>query len=60
MIAIDVLEEASLREAVKELTGWPTIPQIFVKGEFIGGCDILAEMHGSGDLERLLREKALL
>lgn len=46
----NVLDDESLRSAIKEYSNWPTIPQIFFKGEFIGGCDILLEMHRSGEL----------
>ncbi|CEP16161.1 hypothetical protein [Parasitella parasitica] len=52
--AFNVLEDAELREAIKEYSEWPTIPQIYVKGDFVGGCDILLNMHQSGDLEDLL------
>ena len=46
----NVLEDEALRSGIKEYSNWPTIPQIFFKGEFIGGCDILLEMHRSGEL----------
>ncbi|KAI8640548.1 thioredoxin-like protein [Parasitella parasitica] len=52
--AFNVLEDAELRESIKEYSEWPTIPQVYVKGEFVGGCDILLNMHQSGDLEDLL------
>ena len=48
--AHNVLEDEDLRSGIKEYSSWPTIPQVFFKGEFIGGCDILLEMHKSGDL----------
>ncbi len=48
--AYNCLEDESLRQGIKEYTEWPTIPQVFFKGEFIGGCDILLEMHRSGDI----------
>lgn len=48
--AYNVLEDESIRSGIKEYTEWPTIPQVFFKGEFIGGCDILLEMHRSGDI----------
>jgi len=54
---VNVLEDENVRNAVKAYTKWPTIPQIFVKGEFIGGCDIATEMAQSGELEKLLKEK---
>jgi len=47
---IDVLVDPSLREAIKQFTNWPTIPQLYVKGEFVGGCDIVREMAASGEL----------
>ena len=56
--AIDVLAEGEKREAVKQLTSWPTIPQVFVSGKFIGGCDIVREMHARGELAPLLRAAA--
>ena len=56
---IDVLKDAELRQAIKEFSDWPTIPQIYVKGTFIGGCDILKEMYQSGELQTLLQEKGI-
>lgn len=53
--AIDVLAEGDKREGVKQFTRWPTIPQVFVAGEFIGGCDIVRQMHARGELEPLIR-----
>ncbi|CCG40843.1 Grx4 family monothiol glutaredoxin [Magnetospirillum molischianum] len=47
---IDVLVDPSLREAIKQFTNWPTIPQLYVKGEFVGGCDIIREMAANGEL----------
>jgi monothiol glutaredoxin len=55
----NVLEEQELREGVKEFSQWPTIPQLYVKGEFVGGCDIVTEMFQSGELETLLAEKGV-
>ena len=49
----DVLADPAVREGIKKFSGWPTIPQVFVKGDFIGGSDILMEMHKSGELEKL-------
>ncbi len=57
---IDVLVDPSLREGVKQFTNWPTIPQLYVKGEFVGGCDIIREMAASGELSGLLKEKGLV
>ncbi|MBS0561461.1 MAG: Grx4 family monothiol glutaredoxin [Proteobacteria bacterium] len=53
----NVLEDAELREGIKQFSNWPTIPQLYVKGEFVGGCDIVTEMFQSGELEQLLKEK---
>ena len=55
----NVLEEQELREGVKEFSQWPTVPQLYVKGEFVGGCDIVTEMFQSGELETLLAEKGV-
>jgi monothiol glutaredoxin len=52
--AINVLEDWDLREGIKSYANWPTIPQIYVKGKFIGGCDITAEMHRKGELKAVL------
>ena len=51
---VNVLEDPSLRDGVKQFTNWPTIPQLYVKGEFVGGCDIVREMYQSGELQKLL------
>lgn len=56
---INVLEDAELRQGIKEFTGWPTIPQLYVKGEFIGGCDIIREMFQSEELQQQLSEKGV-
>ncbi|EJT77568.1 hypothetical protein GGTG_02674 [Gaeumannomyces tritici R3-111a-1] len=58
--AFNVLEDPSLREGIKEYSEWPTIPQLYVEKEFIGGCDILVSMHKSGELAKLLAEKKVL
>ncbi len=57
---INVLEDMAIREGIKEFTQWPTIPQLYVKGEFIGGCDIVREMYESGELQQLLTDKGIL
>ena len=57
---IDVLVDPSLRDGIKQFTNWPTIPQLYVKGEFVGGCDIVREMAANGELAGLLKEKGLL
>tara|TARA_B110000259_G_scaffold168487_1_gene197603 strand:- start:230 stop:565 length:336 start_codon:yes stop_codon:yes gene_type:complete len=54
---INVLENQSLREGIKEFSEWPTIPQIYVKGEFIGGCDIVKEMYENGELKKIFKAK---
>ncbi len=54
---IDVLADANLRQGIKEFSSWPTIPQLYVKGEFIGGCDIIREMHTTGELKKVFDEK---
>ena len=51
---VNVLEEAEIRQGIKDYANWPTIPQLYVKGEFIGGCDIMKEMYQSGELQKLL------
>jgi monothiol glutaredoxin len=53
--AVDVLAEPEKREGIKSFSNWPTIPQIYVGGKFIGGCDIVREMHARGELAPLLR-----
>lgn len=57
---INILEDEVLRNAIKEFSNWPTIPQLYIKGEFIGGADITREMALTGELEKLLRAKNLL
>jgi monothiol glutaredoxin len=56
---INVLESDALRQGIKEYANWPTIPQLYVKGEFVGGCDIITEMFQSGELKDLLAEKGV-
>ena len=56
---INVLEDAELRVSIKEFSDWPTIPQLYIKKEFIGGCDIVKEMFEKGDLEKKLQEKKI-
>ncbi|ACI49985.1 glutaredoxin-like protein [Gluconacetobacter diazotrophicus PA1 5] len=58
--AANVLEDAELRQGVKDFTNWPTVPQLYVKGEFIGGCDIVSEMFQTGELEKLFVEKGIV
>jgi monothiol glutaredoxin len=57
--SFDVLSDDSLRQGIKEFSNWPTIPQLYVKGEFVGGCDIVREMYQSGELAALLAEKGI-
>ena len=54
---INVLENNDIRNGIKTYSDWPTIPQLYIKGEFIGGCDIVKEMFESGDLQKILKEK---
>ncbi|MCR6646504.1 MAG: Grx4 family monothiol glutaredoxin [Terricaulis sp.] len=56
---VNVLADSEIREGVKQFANWPTIPQLYVKGEFIGGCDIVREMFQTGELQALLEEKGL-
>ena len=55
----NVLEDPELREGIKQFPQWPTIPQLYVKGEFVGGCDIVTEMYQSGELETLMKESGV-
>lgn len=59
-IAVNVLDSPDLRQGIKEYTDWPTIPQLYIKGEFVGGYDIVRESHETGELEDLLKDKGLL
>ncbi len=54
---VNVLEDETVRSAIKQYSNWPTIPQVYIKGEFIGGCDITVEMAQTGELQKLLAEK---
>jgi monothiol glutaredoxin len=56
---INVLDSSELRQGIKEYANWPTIPQLYVKGEFVGGCDIVTEMFQTGELKQLLSDKQL-
>ena len=55
--SVNVLEDQSIREGIKIFSDWPTIPQLYVKKEFVGGCDILKEMYESGELKKVFEEK---
>ena len=57
---VNVLEDENLRQGIKTFSDWPTIPQLYVKGEFIGGCDIIKEMFEKGELKKLFIEKKIL
>ena len=57
--SVNVLEDPEIRDGIKVFSDWPTIPQLYVKGEFVGGCDIVTEMFQSGELQALLAEKGV-
>ncbi len=57
---INVLEDENLRQGIKDFSDWPTIPQLYVKGEFVGGCDIVKELFENGELKSLLKDKKLI
>tara|TARA_B100001057_G_C22046252_1_gene642840 strand:- start:190 stop:507 length:318 start_codon:yes stop_codon:yes gene_type:complete len=57
---VNVLEDDKLRQGIKDYSDWPTIPQLYIKGEFVGGCDIVKEMFEKGDLKSLLEKKNLI
>jgi monothiol glutaredoxin len=56
---VDVLTDPGVRDGIKQFSSWPTIPQLYVKGEFVGGCDIVREMYASGELSQLLKDKGV-
>ena len=56
---IDVLQDPTIRQGIKEFSNWPTIPQLYVKGELVGGCDIVREMFQTGELQDLLAQKGI-
>lgn len=56
---VDVLTDPAIREGIKQFSNWPTIPQLYVKGEFVGGCDIVREMFESGELSQLMKDKGV-
>ena len=58
-VGVDVLQSEALREGIKAFSDWPTIPQLYVKGEFVGGCDIVREMFQAGELHALIHEKGI-
>ena len=57
--SVNVLDDPDIRQGIKDFNNWPTIPQVFVKGEFIGGCDIVREMFETGELKSMLAEKKI-
>ena len=57
---INVLEDQNLRQGIKDFSDWPTIPQLYIKGEFVGGCDIVKDMFEKGELKKILQEKNLV
>ena len=59
VVGVNVLEDDEIRQGIKEFANWPTIPQLYVKGEFVGGCDIVREMFQQGELQTLLKDKGL-
>ena len=58
-VAVDVLQNPAVRQGIKEFSNWPTIPQLYVKGELVGGCDIIREMFQTGELTQLLQDKGI-
>ena len=58
--SVNVLEDDGIRQGIKEFSNWPTIPQLYIKGEFVGGCDIVKEMFETGALQTYLRDKGLI
>jgi monothiol glutaredoxin len=56
---VDVLSDPQIRQGIKEFSNWPTIPQLYVKGEFVGGCDIVREMYETGELQQVLEERGV-
>ncbi|AQS51798.1 MAG TPA: Grx4 family monothiol glutaredoxin [Paenalcaligenes hominis] len=60
VVTINVLDDEEVREGIKQYSSWPTIPQLYIKSEFVGGSDIMTEMFESGELETLLREHGLI
>ena len=56
-LAVDVLQDPDLRQGIKEYANWPTVPQLYVNGEFVGGCDIMREMYQSGELQQVFAKQ---
>ena len=59
-IGVNVLDDENLRQGIKDFSDWPTIPQLYIKGEFVGGCDIVKDMFEKGELKKILEEKKLI
>ena len=59
LVTVNVLEDDEVRHGIKDYANWPTIPQLYVKGEFVGGCDIIREMFQAGELQGLLKDKGV-
>ncbi len=59
-VAVNVLQDDGLRQGIKAFSNWPTIPQLYVKGEFVGGCDIVREMYETGELKGFMAEQGVL
>ena len=59
VLGVNVLEDADIRQGIKDYANWPTIPQLYVKGEFVGGCDIIREMFQAGELQQLFTDKGV-
>ncbi len=59
VLAVNVLADSDIRQGIKEYSNWPTIPQLYIKGEFIGGSDIMREMYESGELQQMLKDAGL-
>ncbi len=57
--SIDVLQDSDIRQGIKDFTNWPTIPQLYIKQEFVGGCDIIREMYESGELQQMLDDRGV-
>lgn len=57
--SIDVLQDAAVRSGIKQFSNWPTVPQLYIKGEFVGGSDIMMEMYEAGELQQMLHDKGL-
>jgi monothiol glutaredoxin len=60
VLAVNVLADPEIRQGIKDFSNWPTIPQLYVKGEFVGGSDIMREMYDSGELQQMLKDAGLV